>query len=803
MAEEKIGTLNAPASAGATADASDERAAIEAERKEIEALEAKVQTDEERFTLRKRREDLGERQKRIQKLADAEESRRQEEIDEKRQQVESDRKDKEKRRQEDSLRKQAEDEEKAFVADLCAVLPDDERNQLSWALFKIEPGKGESQVTNIPLSPELNIYDTVRSHCPEGGEFHLKLMKGGVFATRRALAGMVRSDEAKAAIQDMPLHFKVRLYEKDKDEYPREGYGRLRPEWGGVRRYGGYDRPPGEYYGLPGYRGGRPPITAEHIELQRDREREEREERKEMRQQVAQERAKTMDDLKDERDRRLSEQREHFNQQMNLLTTLIKEGRTPTNQGDALIKALQENHTGQMSLIRESYDKQMTALQDEVKRLREKAEAPPPADGKKDDSLAMFQMMKESSSIQATVLKESNEAARRASEAQANAAKDAAIAQAQAMKEATASQAEALKAALTNQADVQKQIISMQTDSMKEMVGRMMTDFKGTIENMLKQQERDREAVLNERKAEREASEKERERERELFKGERERDREMNKNMIELWREQATKKGGSEQMLDQVMKMASTVMTTTGKSIEAQLAVASKVNKMVRKMDREDEDEEEEDEDKKKSDFDKILDVVQPPLMKVLDIALEQARQGKPTDQIHAEAEKLLQEQMRNQAEEHRRRGAGEAEEPAGGTARRKETKQEDEGGGDMLESMLEEYRDDVIPVIVAAIEKNADEDWLTGMVMSPDFPPAARTGLALLPIKKVMEKLIKFATDEEKAVLNANGAVDYLVRIQNRMIEVQKKLKEAEREMEAQEAAKPAAAPAAKPAGQ
>lgn len=795
MAEGKTDILIAP-----QISAGDERAALEAERKEIEALEKKVQTDEERFALRKRREDVEERSKRMQKLSDAEEEKRLQEIDERKRRLEEEKETAKKGKVDQDLRRQAEEEEKAFVTDLCAVLPDDERNQLSWALFKIEPGKGESQVTNIALSPDLNIYDAVREHCPEGGSFHLKLMKGGVFATRKTLGSLVKSEQAKQLILEIPLSFKIQLYSKDEDEYPKAGFGRFRPDFGNNRRFGGYTSPPPDYAGLPGYRGSRLPVTPEQIELQKERERDERLERKEERDDAKEARKREIERLEKERDNRLAEVRESHNQQMQMFTAMLKEAKGGGADIQAMIGMLEKNYASQVSIIKESSEKQMLSLKEEMGRLREKAEkaekVPIPAEAPKNgESLALFQVMKESSTIQATVLKESNESARRAAEAQANASKEAAIAQAQAMKEATTAQAEALKAALSGQSEMQKQIITMQTETMKDMVGRMMGDFKGTIENMMKQQERDRDAMLRERaaeraaadaerqrdrealKLERDAAEKERQRERDAVKAERERDRDMNKTMVDLWKSQAEKKQGGDAMMDTVMKMSNNLLQNSMRSIESNISIAGKVGKMLKKFDRDDEEEEEEPKEKK-SEFDKILDVVQPPLMKVLDIALEQAKQGKDPAQIHADAEKLLQEQVRQQA----------AEKASGEKERRRNDRREREPepeAGDQFDEALKEFRDDIIPVVASAIEKNADEDWLVGLMMSEDFPAAARTMVALMPLKKIHEKLVKFSNAEEKAVLSAQGAVEYLDKVQKRMMEVQKKLKEAEREMD------------------
>ena len=788
----------------------DERAALEAERREIEALEKKVQTEEEKFALRKRREEIDERVKRVQKLTDLEEQKRLEEIEEKKRLLEEAKQESGQKKLDTNLRRQAEEEEKAFITDLCAVLPDDERNQLSWALFKIEPGKGELQVTNIPLSPDLNIYDSVRDHCPEGGQFHLKLMKGGVFATRKTIGALVKSEQAKQLIMEIPLSFKIQLYEaRDQEDYPKAGYGRLRPDFGGgVRRFGGYTSPPPDYAGLPGYRGSRLPVTPEQIELQKERERDERLERKEERDDAKQERTKAVERLEKERDQRLIETRENFNNQMQMFTTMLKESKGGGNGQEiqSMITLLKDTHASQTAIIKDSYDRQLGSVKEELVRLREKTDKPPapppPVEQKNNGSdMAMFQVLKESTQIQATVLKESNESARRASEAQASASKEAAIAQAQAMKEATMAQAEALKSALSGQSEMQKQVMQMQTESMKDIVGRMMGDFKGTIENMMKQQERDRDAMLKERaaereaadkerqrdreslKAERDAAEKERQRERDNVKSERERDRDMNKTMVDLWKDQAGKKQGGDQMMDSAMKMANNLMANSMKSIEAQMTIASKVNKMFKKMD--EDDEEEEPEEKKKSEFDKILDIVQPPLMKVLDIALEQAKQGKDPAQIHADAERNLQEQVRKQAEEKAAMGGT-------GEPRKKERRESEPESGDQFDEALKEFRDEIIPLVTNAVVKNADEDWLVGYMMSEDFPASARTLVALMDVSTLHKKLLKFATAEEKAVLNAQGAIEYLDKVQKRMMEVQKKLKEAEREQDKEGGAQP-----------
>lgn len=781
---------------------SDERAALEAERKEIEALEKKVQTEEEKFALRKRREDIDERTKRVQKLTDLEEQKRLDDIEEKKRRLEEERSESGKKKLDTDLRRQAEEEEKAFLTDLCAVLPDDERNQLSWALFKIEPGKGDLQVTNIPLSPDLNIFDSVRDHCPEGGQFHLKLMKGGVYATRKTLGAMVKTDAAKQMIMEIPLSFKVQLYEgKDQDDYPRSGFGRLRPDYGVNRRFGGYNNPPPDYAGLPGYRGSRIPVTPEQIELQKEREREERLERKEQRDDEKEERKKAVDRLEKERDNHLASTRENFNQQMQMFTTMLKEAKGGSGQEiQSMIALLKETHASQTAIIKDSYDRQMQGLRDDLKILKEKSEkppTPPPVEPQKNGSdLALFQVLKESTSIQATVLKESNESARKAAEAQAQAAKEAAIAQAQAMKEATIAQAEALKAALSGQSEMQKQIMHMQTESMKDMVGRMMGDFKSTIENMMKQQERDRDATIKDRaaeraaadterqrdrealKLERDSAEKERGRERDAVKADRDRDRDMNKTIVDLWKSQAEKKQGGDAMMDTVMKMSNNLLQNSMKSIDSNLSIAAKVGKMMKKFDKDDEDEEEEETKEKKSEFDKILEVVQPPLMKVLDIALEQAKQGKDPAQIHADAEKLLQEQVRQQAAENAAKDKG-----VGDGEKRKERREPETA--DQFDEALKDFRDEIIPLVTNAVVKNADEDWLVGYMMSEDFPASARTLVALMDVSALHKKLLKFATAEEKAVLNAQGAIEYLDKVQKRMMEVQKKLKEAEREME------------------
>jgi len=724
----------------------EEKAAIDAEKKEILAKEQQVNNEEQKFLLQRKREELLGREKRLHDLLAGEEDKKR--IDAEKRAEESERRKKEDHEKEKVVeeKKRAEDEERAFVSELCSILPDDERSQLSWSVFKIEPGKSEQWVGNVPLSTDVHIYEAIRNILPEedeGGEFKLKLMKGNVFATRPTLSALVKTKEAKDQISTMPLTFKVSLYGKGEKSYPG---GRLRPDYGGTRPYGGYARP------APGYDGSRRGLNIPDPSVDREREKErdraEREDRKDM-----------LGKLEKERDERINALRDGFQQQMTLLQTVLKDGKGSEAQIQPMIKSLEAMYTGQIAAIREGFSNQVTMLKDEVKLLREDAKKAPVEAPKRDDNTAIFTLMNESSKVQATAHKE------------------AAMAQATAMTKATEAQASAMKDALQNQSLIQKEIIGMQMTAMQGAIKDMTQGMKDMLTSMNADRERDRAAQIAER-----------ERDRTTQSSERERDRKMNETIIDVWKTAAADKKGNDGsgMLETVTKLANVVTMSAAKNVEAQFALMGRANKMLKKFQDDDEDE---DEDKEKpSEFEKIMDFAKAPLMKVLEIALEQQKQGKSPAEIMPEAEKLYHEQMRQQ--EHARR---ERPEP---TVEVKTKTEEPSGGKDMLEQLLEEYRDDVVPVISNAIASNADEDWLVGMVMSPDFPATARTALALLPVKKVLEKIVKFALPEEKAVLcdekgvPSPAAVAYLEKIQRRMIELQKQMKKQEQEEAAKQSA-------------
>jgi hypothetical protein len=105
-----------------------------------------------------------------------------------------------------------------------------------------------------------------------------------------------------------------------------------------------------------------------------------------------------------------------------------------------------------------------------------------------------------------------------------------------------------------------------------------------------------------------------------------------------------------------------------------------------------------------------------------------------------------------------------------------------------MLQQALEENRDDVIPVVTSAIEKNEDPDWIVDMIMSPEFPKGAVPALALLPVKRVLERFKQHATPEEKTILDREEAGPYLEKVQNRLIEARKRAKKLEEQFEKME---------------
>lgn len=124
------------------------------------------------------------------------------------------------------------------------------------------------------------------------------------------------------------------------------------------------------------------------------------------------------------------------------------------------------------------------------------------------------------------------------------------------------------------------------------------------------------------------------------------------------------------------------------------------------------------------------------------------------------------------------------------------------------LDQALVEHRDDVLPIIVSAIEKNADEDWLAGMVMDEEFDPGVKVAVGLLNPRRILEKLVSVATEEEKAVLTRNGSLEYLEKVQKRVNELHKQDKEvreaqykAFQEQKGRTVAAPAASPLPAPA--
>jgi hypothetical protein len=98
-----------------------------------------------------------------------------------------------------------------------------------------------------------------------------------------------------------------------------------------------------------------------------------------------------------------------------------------------------------------------------------------------------------------------------------------------------------------------------------------------------------------------------------------------------------------------------------------------------------------------------------------------------------------------------------------------------------MLEATLAQHRDDLIPLVVSAVEADSDVDWLATMVMDDEFDATDRAQMAILNVKKILEKFSKFATDDEKKTLASDKAVFYLDRVQKRINELQKQEKQLE----------------------
>ena len=95
------------------------------------------------------------------------------------------------------------------------------------------------------------------------------------------------------------------------------------------------------------------------------------------------------------------------------------------------------------------------------------------------------------------------------------------------------------------------------------------------------------------------------------------------------------------------------------------------------------------------------------------------------------------------------------------------------------VDELLAENRDDILPIIVSAIEQDRDIEWLAGYVMDENFESMVRGAIAILPIRKIIDKLLKAATDDEKKVLTSEKAPKYLGSVQDFLIDWQKRLKE------------------------
>lgn len=114
------------------------------------------------------------------------------------------------------------------------------------------------------------------------------------------------------------------------------------------------------------------------------------------------------------------------------------------------------------------------------------------------------------------------------------------------------------------------------------------------------------------------------------------------------------------------------------------------------------------------------------------------------------------------------------------------------------FKELLQECRDEFMPMLIGAIEGGHDLEWPGAYMLSEDFHVMIRSNFVLLPMKLILGRLLEVATEDEKMALQGEKAAKYIEGLKQWLIEYNRAMKAAAAE---EVAAQPAATPAPSPA--
>lgn len=102
------------------------------------------------------------------------------------------------------------------------------------------------------------------------------------------------------------------------------------------------------------------------------------------------------------------------------------------------------------------------------------------------------------------------------------------------------------------------------------------------------------------------------------------------------------------------------------------------------------------------------------------------------------------------------------------------------------FKELLEECRDEFMPMLIGAIEGGHDLEWPGTYMMSEDFHVMTRTNFVVLPTKMVVQRLIEAANEDHKKALQTEKAAAYVEKLSKWLDNTNKEQKaEADKEIE------------------